>query len=142
MARRWLSFWNQETRRAQRSGSVGHATDADIWIPYGAGKISVGDAIYCVAVDGGELLLFGKLTAGRMGVEAEHPESLDVWAKSGTGRWLDPAVGLDDTTVNALVYSTAGGNQQGFARNDIGGVSGNPFQAALASASWSRGTRL
>lgn len=128
MARQWLSFWNQETRRAQRSGNVHHASDADIWVPYGAGNIAVGDVVYCLAVEAGELLLFGKLTVGRIDVDAEHIESIDVWAKPGTDTWLDPAVCLDDATVDGLVYVTKGGKQQSFARNNAGRVSGNPFQ--------------
>lgn len=128
MPRRWLSFWNQETRRAQRSGNVDHASDADIWVPHGAGNIGLGDVVYCVAVEAGELLFFGNLTVGRIGVDAEHIASIDVWAKPGTDTWLDRAVGLDDATVDGLVYLTKGGKQQRFARNNLGRVSGNAFQ--------------
>jgi hypothetical protein len=128
MARQWLSFWNQETRRAQRSGSIHHASDADIWVPYGAGNIDAGDAVYCVAVEAGELLLFGKLTIGRIDVDPEHIESLDVWAEHATDTWFDPAISLDDATVDGLVYLTKGRKQQTFARDGLGRVSGNAFQ--------------
>jgi len=128
MARQWLSFWNKETRRAQRSGTVHHASDADIWVPYGAGNIGVGDVVYCVAVEAGELLFFGKLMVGRIDVDDQHIESLDVWAKPGTDTWLEPPAGLDDATVDGLVYLTKSGTRQGIARNNAGRVSGNAFQ--------------
>jgi hypothetical protein len=128
MPRRWLSFWNQKTRRAQRSGNVGHASDADIWVPHGAGKIGIGDIVYCVAVEAGDLFFFGKLTVGRIGVDARNIESVDVWSKAGLGSWLDPAVALDDATVDHLVYLKVDSTQHGFARDNYGGVSGSAFQ--------------
>ena len=52
MPREWLSFRNQETRGRQRRAGTG---DADIYVPYGEGKLAKGDGAYCVAVVKAEL---------------------------------------------------------------------------------------
>jgi len=86
--RKWLFFWNKATRSARTGAGVGHPTDADIWVPYVAGQLTRGDSIYCVAVDRGELLPFGRLIAGRLNVDAANAESLDVWAEADSDVWV------------------------------------------------------
>lgn len=126
----WLSFWNQETRRAQRSASIHHTSDADIWIPYGTRKVFVGDTVHCVAITAGELLYFGRLDAGRIAVDIEidHKESLDVWAAAGTGFWHEEPIVVDDETVDHLVFLKADGTPCGFDRKESGVLTGHAFQ--------------
>jgi hypothetical protein len=109
MPRDWIAFWNQALRRKQRAGTVRHSSDADIWVPYGHGKLSVGDSVYCVGIDDGELLLFGRVQIGRMAVDDAHPESLDVWAKPGTKTPFRDDRVLARSIVDRLVYIKATG---------------------------------
>jgi hypothetical protein len=127
MPRRWLSLWNRKVRQGRNSTTLPHPTDADIWIPYGAGRIAVNDVVYCVAVDNGEVLFFGRLTVGRIAIDDTHKESIDVWQKRRTGTWFDPARVLDEATVEGLMYVKADGTQQRFVR-DAGRVTGYAFQ--------------
>jgi len=50
----------------------------------------VADVVYCAAIERGDLLLFGKLTAGRINVDPDHADSMDVWARAGSEVWTDP----------------------------------------------------
>jgi hypothetical protein len=111
----------------QRGDGVRHPTDADIWVPYGAEKLAVGDSVYCVGIDAGELLLFGRVTVGRMDVDLNHRASLDVWAAPGGSAFRDDRV-LSAAIVDGLRYLKADGTEQRFARNATGAISGSPFQ--------------
>lgn len=128
MSRHWLSFWNQKTRAKHRGDGIRHPTDADIWVPYGAERLAVGDSVYCVGIDAGELLLFGRVTVGRMDADLNHHSSLDVWAApGGLTAFRDDRV-LSATIVDGLVYLKADDTEQRFARDASGAISGSPFQ--------------
>ena len=128
MSKRWLSFWNQKTRKQQRGEGVRHPTDADIWVPYGADKLAAGDDVYCVGIDAGELLLFGRLTVGKLAADLNHHESLDVWAaSSGSTEFRDDRV-VSAAIVDELVYLWTDETEHGFERDAFGAISASAFQ--------------
>jgi hypothetical protein len=135
----WLSFWNEETRRLQQAGGVGHGTDADIWVPYGEGKLGRGDLVYCVAIDSGELILFGRITIGRINVDPDHHESLDVWAKRGGIAGFQGGVTVKTRAVDQLVYLMANGTTKSFARTPTGELLGSAFQGRSSIRELARG---
>ena len=130
MAREWLSFWNQETRARQRRTGTGRArpSAAQIYIPYGQGQVAVGDTVYCVAVDAGELLLFCRVGVEDLHVDSEHAESLDVYGELTPSPFnLDGRV-VDQAAVDRLVYLKADGGEHELPRNASGVLVGNAFQ--------------
>lgn len=64
----WLSFWNQDTR-AKKSKLKGKVVGS-IYIPYGNGLVHTGDTVYCVGIEGGELLLITRIEVAKTG---KHP---------------------------------------------------------------------
>lgn len=97
-------------------------------MPYGQDKLSVGDAVYCVGIDAGEVLLFGRVKIGRLAVDTDHAESLDVWAELGSETPFRDDRVLSDAGVDALVYVKADGVEGRFVRRSSGAVDGSPFQ--------------
>lgn len=90
--RRWLSFWNQKTLTATRKYHAGQPLSAaaedhdwDIWVPYGrASEIARRDLIYCVAIERGELLFFGRVLVGSFDPDDSIEHQLNVWAVPGS----------------------------------------------------------
>jgi hypothetical protein len=123
MARTWLSFWNQETRERRRSPGRAPA-DFDVCVPYGKDKLAKGDKVYYVVIDGGELLLFGRIVVGRTDNDSVHAESLNVWAEPDTEIDFFEGQAIDDAVVDELVYLKADGSEQRLFPNtpcDLGG---------------------
>jgi hypothetical protein len=58
----WLSFWNRETRAENEPRLAGQEV-GEIYIPHGAGRVAIGDRIYCVGLQGGSLLLITRIDA-------------------------------------------------------------------------------
>jgi hypothetical protein len=58
----WLSFWNRETRAENEPRLAGREV-GEIYIPHGAGRVAIGDRIYCVGVQDGRLLLITRIDA-------------------------------------------------------------------------------
>jgi hypothetical protein len=140
MPRQWLSFWNEETRALQRRAGTArtNGSDADIYVPFGQDKLGKGDGVYCVAVDGGELLFFCRVIVGRMAEDPEHAESLDVWAGPGTA-WCEDDCVVDDKAVDELVYLDADGTEHHMPRDASGRLVGNAFQGRSSIRELARG---
>jgi hypothetical protein len=141
MPSRWLSFWNEQTRRGQGRRRRPHAsaTGAEIYVPYGEGKLAVGDTVYCVGVDEGELLLFDRVVVGRMDVDLGDSESLDVWSERGTGTPFQDARVVDDPTIDSLIYLHADRTEHRVPRDASGRVRGNAFQGRASIRELVRG---
>jgi hypothetical protein len=141
MARRWLSFWNEQTRSGQGRRRRAHASaaDAEIYVPYGDGKLAVGDTVYCVGVDEGELLLFGRVVVGRIDVDLGERESLDVWSQRGTGTPFQDDRVVDDPTVDSLIYLHADRTEHRIPRDASGRILGNAFQGRASIRELARG---
>jgi hypothetical protein len=122
----WLSFWNQETVRRQRQPGTSDPDGPDIWVPWGRGKISPGDTVYCVGIDGGELLLYARVVAERIEVASIDHDTIDVWAGPGQSTFTGGII-VDDFVVDEMTYRTSDGTAQGFKWKD-GAVLGTPFQ--------------
>jgi hypothetical protein len=71
----WLSFWNKETRAGNEPRLAGQEVE-EIYIPHGAGRVAVGDRIYCVGVQDGSLLLITRIDAVRITPD-EDPNHTD-----------------------------------------------------------------
>jgi hypothetical protein len=142
MARQWLSFWNQETRTRQSQGGTSRTrpSDANIFVPYGQGQVAVGDSVYCVAIDHGELLLFGRVLVGRIEVDPTHAESLDVWEDPGSKAFeIDEKV-VDGAIANDLVYFQADGSEHHLPCDTTGKLLGTAFQGRSSIRELSRGS--
>jgi hypothetical protein len=70
----WLSFWNAETRA--RNGDLHGGPVEDIYVPYGKGKISHGDVIYCVGIEDEELRLITRIRVGSLDDDPADEESV------------------------------------------------------------------
>ena len=139
MPREWLSFRNQETRGRQRRAGTG---DADIYVPYGEGKLAKGDGAYCVAVVKAELWFFGRVIVGRRAEDPDHPESVDVWAESGTEtKWCEDECMVDEDTVEELVYVDADGTEHRMPRDASGRLVGDPFEGRSSIVELARGSK-
>lgn len=105
MAQNWLSFWNARTQRRHAEGARQPPRNgATIWVPYGEGKVAVGDA---------------------------EPHVLDVWhERPGDAIFRGEVLDDDDVGRRALRYSD--GSIRRFKRTEDGRVSGDAFQG-LAS---------
>jgi hypothetical protein len=77
----WLSFWNAGTLRRSEEELDGEVVDS-IYIPFGKNEIELGDTIYCVGIEGGELRLLTRLVAASLSDDLEHAESVRVTANS------------------------------------------------------------
>lgn len=131
MPTHWLSFWDEKTRARQRRTGAGRTStsDADIYVPYGQGKLAKGDSVYCVAVEEGELWFFGRVIVGRTAEDPEHAESLDVWAEPGTETtWCEEDCVVDESAVDELVYLDADGSEHRMPRDPSGRLVAEAFQ--------------
>ena len=124
----WMSFWNKRTRDAQRRAGVDHGTDAHIWVPYGEGKLATGDTVYCVAIDRGELRLYGRLDVGRTAPDSEHAESIDVWGRAGSDWWAEEGTVVPPPVADEIAFLKADGTTSTFSRDGAGRLSGSAFQ--------------
>jgi hypothetical protein len=70
----WLSFWNAQTRL--RNEDLQGGPVEGIYVPYGKGKISRGDVIYCVGIDDEELRLITRIRVGSLDDDPEDEESV------------------------------------------------------------------
>jgi hypothetical protein len=144
MPRQWLSFWNEKTRaRQRRTGTARTSTsDADIYVPYGQGKLAKGDSVYCVAVVEGELWFFGRVIVGRMTEDPDHAESLDVWAEPGSETtWCEEDCVVDESAVDELVYLDADGAEHPMPRDESGRLVANAFQGRSSIRELARGSK-
>ncbi len=66
----WLSFWNKDTRKQNKRKLKGKVVGS-IYIPYGEGLVSRGDTVYCVGIEGGELLLITRVEVSKV---LSHPQ--------------------------------------------------------------------
>src|SRR5436190_10258878 len=133
MSRRWLSFLDEKTRARQGRTGVDPTSksDADIYVPFGQGKLEKGDGVYSVAVVDAELWFFGRVIVGRMAEDPEHTESLDVWAEPGTETaWCEDECVVDDRVVDELVYLDAEGSEQRMPRDASGRLDADAFQGS------------
>jgi YD repeat-containing protein len=127
MARQWLSFLREKTRGMGRASP----SDADIYVPFGQGKLARGDSVYRVAVVEGELWFFGRVIVGRTAEDPEHDESLDVWAEPGTETtWCEDECEVDERVVDELVYLDADGTPHRMPRDASGRLDGEAFRGS------------
>jgi hypothetical protein len=117
-------------------------SDADLYVPYGQGKLGKGDGVYCVAVDQGQLLFFSRVIVGRTAEDPEHAESLAVWAGPGTTTWCEEDCVVDDKTVDELVYLDADGKEQQMSRDESGSLVGEAFQGRSSICELARGSKV
>ena len=103
-------------------------------MPYGAGHIAAGDVVDCVAIERGDLLVFGKPTAGRIDVDPDHAESIDAWAKPGSDVWSDPPGTVATSSVDKLRFVKSDGTEDGFRQTASDSVSGSPVSRPRESA--------
>lgn len=143
MSKRWLSFWNEDTRNHNRrlwlsqdgDEDLDHDVDEDrdrgeIYVPYGGGKISRGDVVYCVAIEGGELLLFGRVVVGRLDPDMTKPRELNLWSVPGTeSNWRIENCAVDRDDADSVVYLRQGDmSEHHIARDSRSWLLGNAFQ--------------
>jgi YD repeat-containing protein len=127
MPRQWLSFWSEKTTGTDRTSP----RDAEIYVPFGQGKLAKGDGVYRVAVVEGELWLFGRVIVGRIAEDPEHAESLDVWAEPGTETtWCEEDCVVDESVVDELSYLDADGTEHRMPRDESGRLDGTAFQGS------------
>ena len=140
----WLSFWNEKTRARRRRTGTGRTStsEADIYVPYGQGKLAKGDSVYCVAVEEGELWFFGRVIVGRMAEDPEHAESLDVWAEPGTETtWCEDDCVVDESAVGELVYLDADGTEHRMPRDPSGRLVADAFEGRSSIRELARGSK-
>ncbi len=94
----WLSFWNQATRAENEPRLVGREV-GEIYIPHGAGRVAIGDRIYCVGVEDGSLLLITRLDAVSATPD-DDPDQIDSVLVRGANNGI---VAAYDRTVPASV---------------------------------------
>jgi hypothetical protein len=138
-----MSFWNQKTRaRQRRTGTARTSTNgAHIHVPYGQDKLAKGDSVYRVAVEEGELWLFGRVIVGRMAEDPEHAESLDIWAEPGTETtWCEDDCVVDGSVVDELVYLDADGTEHRMPRDASGRLVPDAFQGRSSIRELARGS--
>jgi hypothetical protein len=143
MSRHWLSFWDEKTRASQRGTGTGRTSrsEADIYVPYGQDKLAKGDSVYCVAVEEGELWLFGRVIVGRMAEDPEHAESLDVWAEPGTETtWCPDDCVVDGSAVDELVYLDADGTEHRMPQDESGRLVADAFEGRSSIRELARGS--
>ena len=137
MSRQWLSFSNDKTG-TDRTGT----SEADIYVPFGQGKLEKGDGVYRVAVKEGELWFFGRVIVGRLAEDPEHTESLDIWAEPGTETtWCEEDCVVDPNAVDELVYLDTDGREQRMPRDAAGRLVGHAFQGRSSIRELSRGSK-
>jgi YD repeat-containing protein len=143
MPRNWLSFSSEKTRARRRGTGTGRTStnDADIHVPHGQDKLAKGDRVYRVAVEEGELWLFGRVIVGRMAEDPEHPEGLDVWAEPGTETtWCEDECVVDESAVAELVYLEADGTERRMPRDASGRLVAKAFQGRSSIRELARGS--
>jgi hypothetical protein len=125
----WLSIWNK-TRKRREAELQGDVID-EIYVPYGDNRVSVGDKIYCVGMEGGELFLIIRVEIAKLSPDpdAEHGESVLVdGAKSNTAK-ADYKRRVPTPTVKKLKYRLRDDTEQGVKlKPEGGGVEPGQFQ--------------
>lgn len=136
----WLSFWNAETRR--RNGQLEGQALGRVWVPWAERKLGIGDILYPVGIEGGELMLIGRVEIGELEVPGAADEQVDVEPVSGSGvearfdRQLDPEV------TDALEFWTASQTVRHIKRDDQRRVIGGQFQGRASLRELVRGSEL
>lgn len=129
MSKHWLSFWNQDTRRAQQQPrSGGNRSGAELWIPHGRGLVKQGHRVFCVGVADGEMRFYASVEVGQTRPDPDHNDSVDVWSAAGTAKWADPDIIVPREVVARLLYAHTDGTTHRIALTRNGAVSGNSFQ--------------
>lgn len=142
MPRRWLSFRDEKSRAGERGTGTDRRSDADIYVPYGQGKLEKGDGVYRVAVKEGELWFFGRVIVGRLAEDPEHPEGLAVWAEPGSETsWCEEDCVVDPSAVDELVYLDAEGRKQRLPRDESGSLDGEAFRGRSSICELVRGSK-
>ena len=136
MPRRWLSFRDEKTR-PRRTGE-GTSGDAEIYVPYGQGKLGKGDSVYCVAVEESKLVFFCRVIVARIARDPEHAEGLDVWAGPGSA-WCEEDCVVGDDAVDELAYLDAGGKERQLPRDASGALVGDDFRGPSSIRELARG---
>ncbi len=148
---RWLSFWNKETRRLHHHPEewwpkhpqkdpwdiwiyAGAAGERNVSTPLGtaprsaAKSVQVGDLVYCVSIDQGELLLHGRVEVERMALDRNNPRQLNVWAV-GEPEFFFSACRVSPTVADGIVYANKDGTTTTRIKRDAHGwLLGNAFQ--------------
>jgi hypothetical protein len=103
----WLSFWNKETRAENEPRLTGKEVGR-IYIPYGAGRVAVGDRIYCVGIAGGELLLITRIDATSVKPD-DNPKYIDSVLVDGAENGIVAAYDrtVPDRDLKAIRYLRA-----------------------------------
>ena len=120
----WLSFWNAEIRAGNKPRQGTPLESA--WIPWAAGKIDVGDDVYAVGIDDGELLLISRVVVDSVRVTDAATEKITIESRESEAMRFDRIV--PRRTVDQLRYLDAAGEEQRFARAANGRLQGTPFQ--------------
>lgn len=100
----WLSVWSKEQRKQNR----GLEPFTYIYIPYGDGRISPGDRVYCVGIENGDLYLFTRVEVRRRSKDPDPSHINSVLAYPKTKIITNYNRPLPRTVVEALEYLRVG----------------------------------
>jgi len=121
----WLSFWNT-TQRRKSAADVG-VTYRRAFVPWGRGKVHVGDTIFAVGIDNGDLLLITDLHPERVRSSRGVPGQVDIWS-DGTRAPIALDRVVPQRVVDRIRFRRADGSEGHFTRDDTGRLRGQQFQ--------------
>jgi hypothetical protein len=70
----WLSFWSADTRA--RNEDLHGGPLEGVYVPYGKGRIALGDLIYCVGIEDEELRLIARVRVASLKDDPDDEESV------------------------------------------------------------------
>jgi hypothetical protein len=136
----WLSFWNK-TRKQKEAVLHGEVVE-QIYVPYGEGRVSVGDSIYCVGIEAGKLLLITRVEVAKLSADhdPDHRESVVIdGAKKNTTK-ADFKRKLPASTVKKLKYRRRDDSEHNVKfKAEGGGVEPGQFQGPASIRELSQG---
>jgi len=131
----WLSFWNKDTRKQNKLKLKGKVVGS-IYIPYGEGLVSKGDTVYCVGIEGGELLLITRVKVAKV---LSHPQPQWVSISAAPTKVVaDYQRTVPKKVIKLLRYRRKSGEERGFDFNGIK-VKPSPFQGYASIRELSKG---
>jgi hypothetical protein len=110
--------------------------DWDIWVPYGVtSDIAKRDLIYCVGIERGRLLFFGRVLVESFDPDDYNDHQLNVWAVPDSKRrfYYDASdCAVNDEVADGIEYLKVDGSLQHIRRDERGWLLGNAFQGAAS----------
>lgn len=133
----WLSFWNAET--LDRNQDLDGGSVESIYVPYGKGRIALGDLIYCVGFDKEELRLITRVRVASLEDDPDDDESV-VIEDAGDGVRADFYRDVTPEVVDAIEYEHVDGSKH---RMPVVAVSidPSPFQGRSSIRALADGAR-